>query len=72
MFHSVRLYTTLTILAISFLVPFRIYAAPESIPAFTSDILIQKSGIVTVRETIVYDFGPEDHHGIIRKIPIIY
>src|SRR3989344_675333 len=46
--------------------------AAESIPAFTGDVTIHQNGAVTIRETIVYDFGTEDRHGIIRDIPVVY
>ncbi|MBI4136578.1 DUF2207 domain-containing protein [Candidatus Roizmanbacteria bacterium] len=54
-----------------FVIPQFVYAA-ESIPSFKSDITIHQNGAVTIRETIVYDFGIEVRHGIIREIPLVY
>lgn len=39
---------------------------------FHSDIAIQKSGEVSIRETITVDFGNLQKHGIYRDIPYIY
>lgn len=51
-----------------------IYAAAvnvyaESITSFVSDITLKKDGSMSVTETIVYDFGTEQRHGIFRYIP---
>lgn len=43
--------------------------AAEIINLFSSDITINKDGSVTVVETIDYDFGTNDKHGIFRFIP---
>jgi uncharacterized membrane protein YgcG len=42
----------------------------EEISQFDSDITIEPSGVLLVRETIVYDFGTVPHHGIFRVIPV--
>ncbi|MBL7159420.1 DUF2207 domain-containing protein [Candidatus Microgenomates bacterium] len=46
--------------------------AVEKITSFESEIVVQKNATVLITETIVYDFGSEDSHGIFREIPIIY
>lgn len=44
----------------------------EEIKSFDSDIAIQADGTIDIIETIQYDFGILDHHGIYRDIPFIY
>src|SRR5262245_22351805 len=44
--------------------------AAESITGFDSDVTIEASGALRVRETIAYDFGDVPHHGIFRDIPV--
>lgn len=46
--------------------------AAEKINSFESDIIVQKDATVLVTETIVYDFGEEERHGIFRETPFIY
>ena len=46
--------------------------AAEKINSFESKITIQKDATVLVNETIVYDFGTAEKHGIFRDIPVIY
>ncbi len=43
----------------------------EEISSFTSDITINQNGTVNVIETIRYDFGDSERHGIFRTIPLI-
>ena len=43
----------------------------EHIKSFKSDILINKDGRINVKETIVYDFGQLQKHGIYRDVPFI-
>jgi len=43
----------------------------EEITSFISDITINQSGTIGVVETIDYDFGNEDRHGIFRTIPLV-
>ncbi|HEX7542472.1 MAG TPA: DUF2207 domain-containing protein, partial [Patescibacteria group bacterium] len=43
----------------------------EEIKGFQSDLNINKDGTVDVKETIVYDFGQLEKHGIYRNIPRI-
>jgi uncharacterized protein (TIGR04222 family) len=40
----------------------------EEISSFASDITVERSGTLVVRETIVYDFGTVPHHGIYRDV----
>lgn len=44
-------------------------AAAEEITSFTSDITINADSSVLVTETIIYDFGTAEKHGIFREIP---
>lgn len=44
----------------------------ERIKNFDVIYSIQKNAVVNVEETIVYDFGQYEHHGIFRDIPIYY
>ncbi|MFA5134599.1 MAG: DUF2207 domain-containing protein [Patescibacteria group bacterium] len=46
--------------------------AQELIDDFHSLIAISHDGTVTVTETITYDFGPFERHGIYRTIPYSY
>lgn len=52
-----------------FLTPGQVLA--EAIERFTVEAAIRKDGYVDIRETIRYDFGPEERHGIYRTIPLI-
>lgn len=55
-----------------FLFPRQIFAEDFVIDTFHSDIVIEKSGIVEIKETIVVDFGSNQKHGIYRDIPYVY
>lgn len=44
----------------------------ESIKEFFVDIKVNEDSSIDVQEKILYDFGPENRHGIIRDIPIVY
>ena len=46
--------------------------AAEKINSFKSDITVQKNADVLVTETVIYDFGNAEKHGIFRDIPIVY
>ncbi len=43
----------------------------ENIESFHSNINIEKSGKINVKETIIYNFGDNERHGIYRYIPYI-
>lgn len=45
------------------------WAQGERIQNFTSRITINQDGTIDVAETILYDFGDQQRHGIIREIP---
>lgn len=49
-----------------------VVAQAEQITQFSAEIDMQASGIVSVTETIAYDFGAAEHHGIYRDIPYRY
>ncbi len=44
----------------------------ENIQSINVDITIERDRNVTVKETIVYDFGSTQRHGIFRNIPVKY
>lgn len=46
-------------------------ADAEVINSFDARITIQNDGVLAVTETIVYDFGSNQKHGIFRDIPLI-
>lgn len=45
-------------------------ARAETISDFAVDLTLKKDGAVLVSETIIYDFGSEQKHGIFRDIPL--
>lgn len=47
-------------------------SAAESIRTFDTRLQVQADGAMQVSETIVYDFGIADRHGIYRDIPVKY
>ena len=61
----------LCIFALAFFFPSLAFA-DERIEAFSSHIIINQNGSISVQEEIAYDFGADEHHGIIREIPLIY
>lgn len=48
------------------------YGYGWNVNSFDADIRIQEDGYITVTETIVADYRDEEHHGIIRSIPVDY
>jgi uncharacterized membrane protein YgcG len=46
------------------------YASTEAIDDFEANIAIQKDGTVLIGETIIYNFGTNQKHGIFRDIPL--
>lgn len=58
-------------LFVFFLLPVSASAA-EQINSFDANLQIQENGNIAVTETIIYDFGDDDRHGIFRDIPLIY
>ncbi|MDQ5981560.1 MAG: hypothetical protein QG570_309, partial [Patescibacteria group bacterium] len=57
------------ILLISLSFPIAVSATTERIEAFHSDIILEKDSTIRIIETILYNFGTEDRHGIYRNIP---
>ncbi len=45
-------------------------AAAETVQSFNSQIAVAHDGTLSVAETIVYDFGSDQRHGIFRDIPL--
>lgn len=59
--------------ALLVLVPFGARAqAGEAIRSFSSDIVVNTDASIDVKETIVYDFGAANRHGIYRDVPVDY
>lgn len=52
--------------------PYASAAVSERIRSFETDVVVRQNGEAQVRETIVYDFGNAEKHGIYRDIPIDY
>ena len=53
---------------------FLVFAAPayaEEVQQFSSLITVNKNGTFQTKETIVYDFGTLERHGIFRFIPLL-
>jgi uncharacterized protein (TIGR04222 family) len=46
--------------------------ADEHVASFGSKLNLSRAGVLNVTETIAYDFGDTDHHGIYRGIPTTY
>ncbi|MEX2055229.1 MAG: DUF2207 domain-containing protein, partial [Candidatus Andersenbacteria bacterium] len=46
--------------------------AAEMITHFAAAITIQPDSTIDVTETITYDFGIDERHGIFRTIPVSY
>ncbi|WP_432571625.1 DUF2207 domain-containing protein [Kineococcus sp. SYSU DK005] len=44
--------------------------ADERVRSYAVDLAVGADGSVGVRETLVYDFGDEGHHGLQRSIPV--
>ena len=44
----------------------------ERIRSFESNVVILQNGKAEIQETITYDFGSNEKHGIYRDIPIDY
>ena len=57
-----------TILLLLFTAP---VFAQESITSFESNIVVQQDAAANITETITYNFGTNQKHGIFRNIPII-
>lgn len=44
-------------------------ARAEQIQSFGTDIIVNLDGTIDIKETILYDFGNDERHGIYRRIP---
>ncbi len=64
-------YLFIPLLFVAILAPSVVFAS-EVVHAFTSHIEINKNGSADVQEEIVYDFGTDQKHGILREIPLLY
>lgn len=52
------------------IVPVKPGYAQETVKRFNSSLNIHQNGSISVRETIEYDFGSQERHGILRVIPL--
>lgn len=59
------------VLALISVAPVQALAA-EEVSSFSSKAVLSSSGELEVVETITYDFGDNNRHGIFRKVPIKY
>ncbi len=55
-----------------FLLSWNVAFALEKIDTFSSHVTINTNGSITVQEEISYNFSTDQHHGIIREIPLVY
>ena len=46
-------------------------AGAERITSYVVGVVIQRNGVVRIQETITYDFGADQRHGIFRDIPYL-
>ncbi|MEI8174961.1 MAG: DUF2207 domain-containing protein [bacterium] len=70
-FHNTKSYLIIAgLLIVVFSFSQTVFADSEIINNFNSNIAIQKNGVVSVTETITYDFGSNQKHGIFRIIPL--
>lgn len=60
----------LGMIAVSAIMPFVVSA--DVIDSMDVEVRIRPDGAAEVTETIRYDFGAEEHHGIYRDLPIVY
>src|SRR3989344_367965 len=58
------------VLLLLFLVPKSVYAE-EKINSFDTNIIAHQDGSMTIKESIEYDFGSAQRHGIFRTIPLV-
>ncbi|MEV5572680.1 DUF2207 domain-containing protein [Spirillospora sp. NPDC052269] len=47
----------------------RRFAGDGTIPTYDVALVIRRDGVVDVRETITFDFGPDGAHGFVRRVP---
>ncbi len=65
------------LLCLLFLLPFAVHSqgsdtSIEKVDAFNAQVTLSAQGSMTVVETIQYDFGTNDRHGIFRYLPYKY
>jgi hypothetical protein len=68
----IRLLAPLGVLALVLLGPATLARADVGITTYTVDLTVNIDGSFHVRESIPYDFGTDQHHGIFRTIPVRY
>lgn len=64
-----KFFKIIIVLAFLFLPP-QVFAQ-EKINSFDANITANKDGLMTIQESIIYDFGEEERHGIFRDIPLV-
>ena len=62
----------LLLLALFLLAPHKLGANAERIVSFAADVYVSKQNVAQIKETITYDFGTAQHHGILRFVPTEY
>ena len=67
-----RLLAPLAVLALVLLGPATAAHADVGITTYTVDLTVNKDGSFHVRESIPYDFGTDQRHGIFRTLPVRY
>lgn len=68
----IRLLAPLGVLALVLLGPATAAHADVGITTYTVDLTVNKDGSFHVRESIPYDFGTDQRHGIFRTLPVRY
>ncbi len=58
------------VIIVSALAPYMVRA--DIIDNFETSVHVRTDGSAEVMETILYDFGAAEHHGIYRDIPVVY
>lgn len=70
MIRKLLLFSTVFIVLASFKVAFA--QSPEQIESFQSHMQVEANGTITIKETILYNFGTNQRHGIYREIKTIF
>lgn len=60
-----------SLLWILLFIPTTVFAVSESIQSFDTEIIAHQDGSFDVKETIKYNFGENNKHGIFRDIPTV-
>jgi uncharacterized membrane protein len=71
---KIQIFFSIALLSFVFFAPAKAQevAIQEQVKSLDSTLKIQTNGSVNVTETIIYDFGPNQKHGIFRDIPTTF